>query len=126
MVIFGPLIIIIARSLSLSPIPFLLAAALLSDTGGVATLVGDPPNLMIGSAKGIDFNTFFVHMGGVVFLAWLATILVLRVLFRRQLAAPPQGEYEGAAEFADRKLWNQSLVVLGVMVLLFMVHHEIA
>jgi Na+/H+ antiporter NhaD/arsenite permease-like protein len=49
-VIFGPLIILIARAQKVSPIPYLLAAALLSDTGGVATLVGDPPNLMIGSA----------------------------------------------------------------------------
>ena len=44
----------------------MLATALLSDTGGVATLVGDPPNLMIGSAADIDFNTFFKHMGGIV------------------------------------------------------------
>ena len=57
-VIFGPLIILICQSLKITPIPYLLAAALLSDTGGVATLVGDPPNLMIGSAFGIDFNTF--------------------------------------------------------------------
>ena len=62
-VIFGPLIILIARAMKVSPIPYLMAAALLSDTGGVATLVGDPPNLMIGSAKGIDFNTFIFHMG---------------------------------------------------------------
>ncbi|MCB2108808.1 MAG: hypothetical protein KDE14_13955, partial [Rhodobacteraceae bacterium] len=47
-VIFGPLIILICQALKVSPIPYLLAAALLSDTGGVATLVGDPPNLMIG------------------------------------------------------------------------------
>ena len=61
-VIFGPLIILICQSLKVPAIPFLLAAALLSDTGGVATLVGDPPNLMIGSAFGIDFNTFLIHM----------------------------------------------------------------
>ncbi|MDO7636264.1 MAG: arsenic transporter, partial [Porticoccaceae bacterium] len=45
-IIFGPLIIMICRSMTISPVPYLLAAALLSDTGGVATLVGDPPNLM--------------------------------------------------------------------------------
>lgn len=124
-VIFGPLIILIARQMKVSPIPFLLAAALLSDTGGVATLVGDPPNLMIGSAKGIDFNTFFIHMGGVVFLAWLGTLLTLRVLFRKELAVKPQGEFHEKTEFHDRKLWNQSLVVLGVMVVLFIIHHQI-
>jgi len=125
-VIFGPLIILIAQALRVSPIPYLMAAALLSDTGGVATLVGDPPNLMIGSAANIDFNTFFAHMGGVVFLAWLATLLTLRVLCRHSLGRVPEGHFEqGGLVFHDRKLWNQSLVVLGLMVILFMVHHAI-
>jgi Na+/H+ antiporter NhaD/arsenite permease-like protein len=124
-VIFGPLIIIIARAMKVTPIPFLLAAALLSDTGGVATLVGDPPNLMIGSAKGIDFNTFFIHMGGIVFLAWIGTLITLRVLFRKELAIKPEGEFHEAVEFKDRRLWNQSLFVLGLMVVLFVTHHAI-
>jgi len=124
-VIFGPLIIIIARAMKVTPIPFLLAAALLSDTGGVATLVGDPPNLMIGSAKGIDFNTFFIHMGGIVFFAWLAVLVVLRVLFRKEMAIKPQGEYHEKVEYKDRRLWNQSLFVLGLMVVLFVMHHSI-
>ena len=124
-VIFGPLIILIARTMKVTPIPFLLAAALLSDTGGVATLVGDPPNLMIGSAKGIDFNTFIYHMGGIVLLAWMVVLIVLRVLFARELAKEPQGEFHEKAEYNDRKLWNQSIIVLGVMVVLFMMHHSI-
>jgi Na+/H+ antiporter NhaD/arsenite permease-like protein len=124
-VIFGPLIIIIARAMKVTPIPYLLAAALLSDTGGVATLVGDPPNLMIGSAKGIDFNTFVIHMGGVVLLAWISVLVVLRVLFKKELAIKPTGEYQDKTEYADKKLWNQSLIVLGLMVVLFMVHHSI-
>ena len=90
-VIFGPLIILIARAMKVTPIPFLLAAALLSDTGGVATLVGDPPNLMIGSAKGIDFNTFLVHMGGMTFAAWITVLIMLRFLFRKELAVKPPG-----------------------------------
>jgi len=124
-VIFGPLIILIARAMKVTPIPFLLAAALLSDTGGVATLVGDPPNLMIGSAKGIDFNTFFYHMGGMTFAAWITVLFVLRFLFRKEMAVKPAGEYQDKNEFKDRKLWNQSLIVLGLMVVLFMVHHSI-
>jgi Na+/H+ antiporter NhaD/arsenite permease-like protein len=124
-VIFGPLIIIIARSMKVTPIPYLLAAALLSDTGGVATLVGDPPNLMIGSAKGIDFNTFFIHMGGIVLVAWLVVLAVLKVSFRKELAIKPTGDYSEKVVYKDKKLWNQSLIVLGLMVVLFMVHHSI-
>ncbi len=124
-VIFGPLIILIARAMKVTPIPFLLAAALLSNTGGVATLVGDPPNLMIGSAKGIGFNTFFIHMGGIVFLAWVAVLITIRVLFRKELAVVPTGEYHDETEIKDRRLWNQCLVVLGIMVVLFIISHDI-
>jgi len=124
-VIFGPLIILIARAMKVTPIPYLLAAALLSDTGGVATLVGDPPNLMIGSAKGIDFNTFFIHMGGIVFVAWIAVLITLRVVFRKDLAIKPEGEFHEKAEYHDRRLWNQSIAVLGIMVVLFIIHHQI-
>lgn len=124
-VIFGPLIILIARAMKVTPIPFLLAAALLSNTGGVATLVGDPPNLMIGSAKGIDFNTFVRHMGGVTFAAWVTVLIVLRFLFRKEMAIKPQGEFHEKREYKDKKLWNQSLIVLGVMIVLFTLHHSI-
>jgi len=124
-VIFGPLIIMIARAMKISPIPYLLAAALLTDTGGVATLVGDPPNLMIGSAKGIDFNTFLAHMGGIVLVAWLATLGILRLLFHRQLTERPEAEFAGAPEYHDRILWYQCLFVLGVMVVLFVIHDRI-
>jgi len=124
-VIFGPLIIMVARSIKVSPIPFLMAAALLSDTGGVATLVGDPPNLMIGSANNIDFNTFFYHMGGIVFLAWISILIALKFLFRKELAVPPEGEFTDNPAYVDRKLWNQCLAVLGFMVVLFIIHHQI-
>jgi len=124
-VIFGPLIILIARAMKVTPIPYLLAAALLSDTGGVATLVGDPPNLMIGSAKGIDFNTFLDHMGELTLVAWITVLLVLRFLFRKELAIVPEGEYHDTADYKDRKLWNQSIMVLGLMVVMFTIHDAI-
>lgn len=130
-VIFGPLIILIAGSMRISPVPFLLAAALLSDTGGVATLIGDPPNLMIGSAKGIDFNTFLYHMAGIVFVAWISILIALRILFRKELAIKPEltvvteAEFTEKVRYVDRKLWYQSLFVLAVMMVLFVIHHQI-
>ncbi len=123
-VIFGPIIILIANALKVNPIPYLLTAALLSDTGGVATLVGDPPNLMIGSAKGIDFNTFFLHMGGVVLIAYIATILSLKFLFKKELSKKTQNiDFESKSHIKDMATWRVSLGVLGLMVILFIVHH---
>jgi len=122
-VIFGPLIILIARSMNVSPIPYLLAAALLSDTGGVATLVGDPPNLMIGSAANIDFNTFFYHMGGIVFVAWLATLFFLKVIFKKELAQVPEiKDFSQQEELKDPYTWKVALIVLAIMVVGFIMH----
>ncbi len=125
-VIFGPIIILIASSLKVSPIPYLLTAALLSDTGGVATLVGDPPNLMIGSAKGIDFTTFFTHMGGVVLVAYISTVIALKFLFKKELSQKPETmdfSVHKKSEIKDKTTWNVSLWVLGLMVILFIFHH---
>lgn len=123
-VIFGPLIILICQALQVNPIPYLLAAALLSDTGGVATLVGDPPNLMIGSAADINFNTFFLHMGGIVFAAWVVTLLGLRVLFNKNLSAVPQKlTFSQGSKIKDKKTWYAALAVLGIMVVFFIFHN---
>jgi Na+/H+ antiporter NhaD/arsenite permease-like protein len=125
-VIFGPLIILICQALKVSPIPYLLAAALLSDTGGVATLVGDPPNLMIGSAAHIGFDTFFLHMGGVVFAAWLTILFALKYLFRKELAVIPNtAGFTNKQQITDPKTWHAALGVLGGMVILFIFHHSL-
>ena len=124
-VIFGPLIVLIAQKMKVSPIPYLMAAALLSDTGGVATLVGDPPNLMIGSAVGISFMTFFKYMGGIVFVAWLGTLFALKYLCREELAIVPQGTFDEEVPYKDKSLWNKSCLVLGLLVILFISHDAI-
>ncbi len=125
-VIFGPLIVLICRALKVSPIPYLLAAALLSDTGGVATLVGDPPNLMIGSAAGIDFNTFFLRMGAIVFVAWIATLFALKFIFRKQLAVKPETpKFPKESLIVDRRTWFAALGVLALMVVLFIMHNAL-
>ncbi len=124
-VIFGPLIVLIAQKMKVTPIPYLMAAALLSDTGGVATLVGDPPNLMIGSAVGISFMTFFEHMGGIVLIAWLGTLTALRYLCREELAIVPEGTFDEDVPYKDKSLWNKSCAVLALLVILFISHDAI-
>ena len=123
-VIFGPLIILIARAQKINPIPYLLAAALLSDTGGVATLVGDPPNLMIGSAANISFNDFAIHMVPPVLIAWIGVLILLKYLFKEELAETPADVSDYSTEVKNPRVWNASIVILGVMVVLFMLHHR--
>lgn len=125
-VIFGPLIILICQSLRVNPIPYLLAAALLSDTGGVATLVGDPPNLMIGSAAEIDFNTFAYHMGPIVLVAWLTILVFLRYLFKKELTVTPEIlKISEDSELTDSRTWYAALAVLGLMVVGFVLHNRL-
>ena len=124
-VIFGPLIVLICQKMKVSAIPYLLAAALLSDTGGVATLVGDPPNLMIGSAFDIAFMPFAYKMFPIVFVAWIATLFFMRYLFKEELAIVPEGKFEDAIPYKDKSLWNKSLSILGLMVILFVIHNTI-
>ncbi len=125
-VIFGPLIILICKSLRVNAIPFLLAAALLSDTGGVATLVGDPPNLMIGSAADIGFNDFVIHMGAMVFVAWIVVLFFLRYLFKEELAVTPHPlELKDREPLSNPRTWYGSLAVLGIMVIGFIMHNAL-
>ena len=124
-VIFGPLIVLICQKMRVTAIPYLMAAALLSDTGGVATLVGDPPNLMIGSAFDIAFMPFAYKMFPIVFVAWIATLFFMRFLFKEELAVVPEGKFEDSIPYKDKGLWNKSLSILGLMVILFMVHNTI-
>ena len=124
-VIFGPLIVLICQKMKVSAIPYLLAAALLSDTGGVATLVGDPPNLMIGSAFDIAFMPFAYKMFPIVFVAWIATLFFMRYLFKEELAIVPEGKFEDSIPYKDKSLWNKSLSILGLMVIFFMIHNTI-
>jgi Na+/H+ antiporter NhaD/arsenite permease-like protein len=125
-VIFGPLIVLICQALKISPVPYLVGAAVLSDTGGVATLVGDPPNLMIGSAAGIDFNTFLIHMGGIVLVAWIAILLAQKLLFAKELSVTPAAQdFSGKGEIKDPHTWYAAVAVLAVMVVLFILHHSL-
>ena len=124
-VIFGPLIILIARAQKISPIPFLLAAALLSDTGGIATLVGDPPNLMIGSAADISFNRFVLTMGPIVFVAWIVCLIMLKFLFKEELAVKPADVDHVIPEIGNQRVWRGALVILGLMVVLFILHRAL-
>jgi Na+/H+ antiporter NhaD/arsenite permease-like protein len=126
-VLIVPVTILIAELLGISPVPLLMSEALLSNVGGVATLVGDPPNVVIGSAAGFSFGAFLTHLAPIVLIAWPAALLVLGWTFRRELAAKPRNvaallglnEQEALAEPANmRKL----LIVLVAVILLFFLH----
>jgi Na+/H+ antiporter NhaD/arsenite permease-like protein len=129
-VLIAPVTVLIAEILGMSPVPLLMAIALLSDTGGVATLVGDPPNVMIGSAAGLSFNDFLVRLAPIVIVAWLVALLLLRFLFRRELAQKPRDieallKLDENVALHDRESLIKILIVLGGVILLFFLHNRL-
>ena len=129
-VLIAPVTVLIAEILGISPVPLLMATALLSDTGGVATLVGDPPNVMIGSAAGLSFNDFLIHLAPIVLVAWLVVLFLLRFLFRRELAQKPRNvgalaKLDESMALHDRESLIKLLIVLGGVILLFFLHNRL-
>jgi Na+/H+ antiporter NhaD/arsenite permease-like protein len=88
-VIIAPVAILIGEILGMSVVPLLMALALLSNTGGTGTLIGDPPNVLIGSAANLSFNDFLVNALPVVVVAWFVVLGLLLFLFRKELRKPP-------------------------------------
>ena len=124
-VLIAPVTILICEILGLNPQPFLISEALLSDTAGVATLVGDPPNVLIASAANLSFLDFITHSLPIVVVVWLVALLLIRVLFRRELAIVPENsaailEFNPDEVLKDRKTAVKVLVVIGVAVIAFL------
>lgn len=129
-VLIAPVTILISEVLGLNPVPYLIAEVLLSNTGGVATLVGDPPNVLIASAAGLSFNDFLTHSLPIVFFAWLAALLLLRYLFREDLRKMPAHteavlKLDPNEALTDRKTTSRVLIVLGVAMVFFFLHNSL-
>ena len=122
-----PVTISVFRILNLSPIPFILAQVFTSNVGGAATLIGDPPNILIGSAANINFNSFIINMGPAVAVSLVASLILLKLLFRKDLRAKPQHLDELMSKHEDvfiaekKGLMKKSLVVLFAVIVLFVI-----
>jgi len=127
-VLIAPITILICELLGLIPVPFLISEALLANVGGVGTLVGDPPNVLIGSAVPFTFNDFLVHAMPVVIITWLATLVLVTWLFRNDLQATPEmahrvNQLDPTKALDHPQTARKILIVLAVVILLFFVHH---
>jgi Na+/H+ antiporter NhaD/arsenite permease-like protein len=126
-VLLAPVTLSIAAILGVPPIPFLTAEIVASNIGGTATLIGDPPNILIGSAAGLDFGAFLANLTPVVILILLAYILTLRFLHRGALAVSDDVREAAMAldereVISDPVLLRRSLVVIGATLVGFVLH----
>jgi Na+/H+ antiporter NhaD/arsenite permease-like protein len=123
-VIIAPVTILIGEILGVSVVPLLMALALLSNTGGTGTLIGDPPNVLIGSAASLSFNDFLVNALPVVIVAWFVVLGLLLFLFRKELRQPPVNaevvqKLDPAKALDDPVTARKVVIVLAGTILLF-------
>ena len=126
-VLLTPVILSIARTLRVSPFPYLISGIFASNIGGTATLIGDPPNILIGSAAGLSFGDFLVHLTPVVLVIFIVFLGIMRLMFFRHMDDDADrldvlALVDPAAAIRDRPLMIKSLVVLGLTILGFMLH----
>ena len=126
-----PITISIFKTLKISPIPFILAQVLASNVGGTATLVGDPPNILIGSAANIDFSSFIINMGPTVAVSLFASLFILKFQFRKYLEQKPHNIEDLLSQdekvlIKDRSVLKKSLAVLLGVIFLFVIHGSIS
>jgi len=126
-ILMAPVILFITASLRISPVPFLIALILASNIGGTATLVGDPPNILIGSAAGIDFVTFAANLAPISLVILIAFIGLAWFLFKKDLQVakidPLSIDALDTSELITNKpLLRKSLAVMGGVILGFLLH----
>jgi len=119
-----PVTLAIAKELKVPPYPFLFAEVFASNIGGTATLIGDPPNILIGSQVGLDFNAFVLHLTPIIAVVMLAQAGMIHALWGRTLKTAPEREARVLAMSAtdaikDRLLLRQALLVLAAVILAF-------
>jgi len=126
-ILMAPVTIFITARLGISPLPFLIALVMASNIGGTATLIGDPPNILIGSAGGIDFVTFAANLAPIVILILIAFIGLSWFLFKKDLQVakidPLSIEALDTTELiTNGPLLRKSLVVMAGVVLGLLFH----
>jgi len=127
-VLLVPVTILITQILEISPIPFVILEAIASNIGGTATLIGDPPNIIIGSQGGLSFNDFIVNLTPVILLVFAFFCATALPIFRSQIkvAANVRKRVDEAIPrlaIVDRKNMVISLIILGVMFTGFFLHN---
>ncbi len=125
-----PVTMAITKELKVSPYPYLFAEVMASNIGGTATLIGDPPNIMIGSAARLTFNDFLLNLAPLILLVLLAQCLALHLLWGRGLKAEDQNRQrvlamDERALITDAVLLRHCLGVLGAVLVAFMLARRI-
>ena len=126
-VLMMPVTFVIAKEFDTDPIPFLITEVLASNIGGTATLIGDPPNIIIGARAGLSFMDFLNELTVIVTLIFLTVVSVLIFLFRKSLKSTPEkmahvANLDNSKTITDKGLMIRSMITLALVILGFVTH----
>lgn len=119
-----PMTFVVCDNLKINPMPFLLVEIFMSNIGGTATLIGDPPNIMIGSAANLSFLDFINNLAPIIVIIFVATMFLVKIIYGKQLKAKEEDmlrimNLKESETIKDKKLLIKSLIVLGIVILGF-------
>ncbi|MBA4508498.1 ArsB/NhaD family transporter [Clostridium sporogenes] len=122
-----PVTLVITKTLEIDPIPFLMCEIFASNIGGTATLIGDPPNLMIGSAAGLSFLDFVKNLAPVIVIILLVTLLGIKQLYKNSMKTSEEDKkkimaLDESKAIRDMSLMKKSLTVLALTLIGFLLH----
>ncbi|MEV4835076.1 ArsB/NhaD family transporter [Nonomuraea sp. NPDC049486] len=122
-----PVTLMVCERLDIPAQPYIIAEVLASNIGGAATLIGDPPNIIIGSRAGLTFNDFLVHMSPIVVVVFVAFLLLTRVMFRKSFQYNPDRvaevmKLQEKRAITDPKLLVRCMIVLALVIVGFGLH----
>ncbi len=128
--LIAPVTLLITEELKVNPYPFLFAEIFASNIGGTATLIGDPPNIMIGSAVGLSFNDFVVNLAPITPFILVLTLIIIYFIWGRSMRASPENrrrvmDFNELEAITDVRLLKQSLAVLALVILGFVMAHPL-
>lgn len=128
--LIGPMTLAITSMLRINPIPFFMTQIMASNIGGTATLIGDPPNIMIGSAAGLSFTDFITNTGVAVLFVLAATIVCFYFIYGRKLHVEPEAmdsilQLDENKAIKDRSLLIKSVVIILLVVFGFVFHSQL-
>ena len=109
--LIGPMTLVISDILSINPIPFLMTQIIASNVGGTSTLIGDPPNIMIGSAAGLSFGDFVVNLGPVIVIILILLIFIFKFIYRKELVKSPESEQSIAKLDEKKAIQDKTLLI---------------
>lgn len=128
--LIGPMTIAITQILEVNPVPFLLSQIMASNIGGTATLIGDPPNIMIGSAAGLSFADFIVNTGPVVLIILAVVVTIFFLMYRGNLHVESENmekvlTLDEKLTIKDASLLRKSVIMIVLVVVGFIFHAQL-